>query len=74
LRGGIDAFVERREKGDVDAFLEEAGDDDFEWFEDEYFGEFDRTTNRWSGFVEEMHVRTVAYVLKNIGEFVVGAR
>lgn len=52
LAEGIDGFVRHRERGDVDDFAAAARDQDLEWFDRLYFGEFDRTTDRWSGLVE----------------------
>ena len=69
LAGNIDAFIEARRSDTVDGYLEAVSENDFDWFDDAYFGEFDRTTNRWSGLVEGMYCRTVAYVLGNIDEF-----
>jgi hypothetical protein len=70
LAGGIDLFVKRRGHGKVDDFLAEAEEEDFEWFEDAYFGERDRGADRWSGLVEEMYQKAVGLTLGHLGEFV----
>lgn len=70
---GIESFVAQRQAGSVDAFLEAVEDNDFEWFEDAYFGEFDESADRWSGLVERLYEGSVGYVQRNLDGFVARA-
>ena len=71
LAGNVDAFIEARRTDSLDGYLDAVEENDFEWFEDLYFGEFDRGSERWSGLVEGMYAGAVGYVLDNVAGFVV---
>lgn len=63
-------FLEHREGDSVDDFADAAEEVDFTWFEREYFGEFDRTADRWSGLVEQLYQHSTSYMLDNLDAFV----
>jgi hypothetical protein len=69
LAGNADSFIKQRKKDSIEAYLEADDDLDLEWFEDLYFGEFDRATGRWTGLVDGLYTATVAYVLAHLDSF-----
>jgi hypothetical protein len=70
LAGSIDSFVEHREGNGLEDFIAAAEENDFEWFDDIYLGDFDRKSDRWSGLVEQMYQCSVSFILANLDAFV----
>lgn len=71
LAGGVEDFAERRAKDTIEAYLEAAEDLDFDWFDDEYFGECDVSApQQWPGLKDRLYENAVSYALANLDRFV----